>query len=290
MPLPDALDAAVVAGLNNLEMHVRCTPQEAKTHRAVLIEGWGDDSARIDAVAAYLVGLLASTVSRALVVRAAITDTPADKAELLRSVEAIAGSKSKPLSTDKKQDERNPWIAEGISHLVLVLSARRAELHPIGTIVAVDFPHVGAKDHGFDVVALYHSGGTYGMSFVESKAYANNPSGAVNDAVVFFRAFDSGDHDVRARQTVSALRSALPLADQSAVSPSLWKDLRAYLPNPHYDSLNVVDWTTTRPSFKGLKVKREQIVVMPHSIAKFAEFFDAVGAAMLSLAEKLQDV
>jgi hypothetical protein len=290
MPLPQALDAAVAAGIDNLEKALRCTVHEAKSHRAVLVEGWGDDAARIEAVAAYLVGLLASAVSRALVVRSAITGTAADKLELLSSVQAITGTKAQPLSTSKKQDERNPWMAESIWHLCLYVASKRAELHPVGQIVAIDFPHVGAKDHGFDVVALYHSAGNFGLSFVESKAYANNPNGAISDAVGFYRAVDSGDHAVRARQTVATLRSALPVAEQGAISSSLWKDLRAYLPNPHYDAASAVDWTNTRPSFTGLKVARDQIIVMPHSIAKFDEFFDALGDAMLALAQRLKSV
>ena len=128
------------------------------------------------------------------------------------------------------------------------------------------------------------------MSFVESKAYENNPNGAVNDAVGFYRALENGDHDVRARQTVATLRAALPVADQNAVSPSLWKDVRAYLPNPHYDAATAIDWTNTRPSFAELKNDRNRIVVMPNSVPKFTKFFDEVGDAMLSLAEKLQNV
>jgi hypothetical protein len=59
------------------------------------------------------------------------------------------------------------------------------------------------------------------------------------------------------------------------------------LPNPHFDSTEALDWSNTRSSFKKLNVPREKILVMPHSIAGFAKFFDDVGTEMLKLAETL---
>lgn len=251
------------------------------------MEGWGDDQKCVEAVAAYLVGLLASSVSHALTVCAQLENTQGDQLELLHSVQAITGTPAQPLTVDQKQDERNPWIAEGLWHLCLFIAAQKTDLHPIGQIIALDFPHVGAKDHGFDVVAMYSCDVGFGLSFVESKAYEHYPNKAINDAVEFFRGLDTGDYNVRARQLVAAMRGALPVAQQNLVSKSLWKDERAYLPNPHFDSTEVMDWSNTRSSFKTLNVPREKILVMPHSIVGFVKFFDDVGAQMLKLVETL---
>ncbi|WP_404369961.1 DEAD/DEAH box helicase [Corallococcus coralloides] len=57
--LPDTLTFAIQAGIDLLGKRLRCSSQQAPTHRIVLIEGWGDDAATIDAIAAYFVGLLA---------------------------------------------------------------------------------------------------------------------------------------------------------------------------------------------------------------------------------------
>jgi hypothetical protein len=288
--LPAEIDAVMKEGIAVLQNKLRCGPQTAKSHCVLVVEGWGDGPQMTEAIAAHLVGLLASAVNRALVVRAQITDTDADRLELLRNVEAITGSKVAPLSLEQKQDQRNPWIAEGIWHLCLFLSAARNDLHPHGPIVALDLPHIAAKDHGFDVVGIYRSSAGFGVSFVESKAYESNPNGAINDAVAFYEEIESGKHDARARQVVASMRDSLPSAEQGAISASLWKDERTYLPNPHYDASTVMDWTNTRPSFDGLAVPTDRIVIMPHAIKKFRKFFDDVADAMLRLATKLAHV
>lgn len=288
--LPAEIEAAVTEALAVLQKKLRCSSQTAKSHNVLVVEGWGDGPQITQAIAAYLVGLLASAVNRALAVRAQITDTHSDRLELLRNVEAITGSTASPLSVDKKQDQRNPWIAEGIWHLCLLLSAARQDLHPHGAIVALDLPHIAAKDHGFDVVGIYRGSATYGVSFVESKAYEKDPNRAINDAVAFYKEIEGGKHDARARQVVASMRDSLPPADQAAISASLWKDERAYLPNPHYDASAAIDWTNTRPSFAGLGVPKDRIVIMPHAVQQFPRFFDEVADAMLSLATKLAHV
>jgi hypothetical protein len=288
--LPVEIEAALKEGIAVLEKNLRCTPHIATSHGVLVVEGWGDGPQMTEAIAAYLVGLLASAVSRALLVRAQITDTDVDRLELLRNVEAITGSKASPLSLERKRDQRNPWIAEGIWHLCLFLSATRQDLHPHGPIVALDLPHIASKDHGFDVVGIYRGTAAYGVSFVESKAYENNPNGAINDAVAFYEEIERGKHDARARQVVASMRDSLPAGEQGAISASLWKHERTYLPNPHYDGSTAMDWTNTRPSFKGLAVPIDRIVIMPHAIQKFPKFFDDVTESMLTLAAKLAHV
>lgn len=280
MALPAQLDAALAAALTHLQGKLRCTTYEAETHRALVVDGWADDADTVGAVATYLVGLLATAISRTLEIRSQLEDTPRDRLELVRNVERITGTDAAPLNADQREDERNPWIAEGLWHLCLFLASRRADLHPLGTVVALDFPHVAAKDHGLDVMAIYQSGNTFGVSFVESKAYANNPNKAISNATTFFGEIDEGKHDGRIRQVVAAMRAGMPLARQQDVSPSLWKDMRAYVPNPHYDGAMAMDWTNERRSFAKLVVPRDRILIMPHAVPAFSQFFDDVGAAM----------
>jgi hypothetical protein len=288
--LPEQLDAALTEALELLTRKLRCTSQTAKSHHVLVVEGWQDAPEVISAVATYLVGLLASAISRTLAVRASLDNTTRDRLELLRNVEAIAGTPSTPLTITQKQDERNPWIAEGIWHLCLFLSSRRADLHPLGPVIALDLPHVGAKDHGFDVVGLYRSAQGVGLTLVECKAYENDPNGAINAALSFYKEFDQGDHDTRARQAVASMREVLPQPDQSTISASLWKDERLYVPNPHYDASKPMEWTNTRSSFKQLAVGPDRIVIMPHAVQQFVGFFDSIAEAMRQLANKLNNV
>lgn len=288
MPLPAKLDTKIKNAVVLLGKKLRCKADDAPTHRTLAVEGWADAPEMIEAIAAYLVGLLGLTIARTLEIRAQVEDTERDKLELVQNVERIVGADTASLSEDQKEDERNPWIAEGLWHLCLFLAATRAELHPLGAIVALDFPHVAAKDHGFDVMAIYRSGvDSFGVSFVESKAYANNPNKAINHAVAFFGEVDNGKHDMRLRTVVASMRSGMPAEQQQLVSLSLWKDIRAYVPNPHYDSAQVMDWTNARPSFNELRVPKDRILIMPHAISKFAQFFDDIAAAMRSFVKTL---
>lgn len=284
------LETALNNAIAVLKTRLRCKHLDAKTHRVVAVEGWADDVDTVNAVAVYLVGLLANAISRALSVRAGIENTAEDRLELVRNVEKIAGSGARPLSVSQQQDERNPWIAEGIWHLCLVLTSGRPELHPHGAIIAVDLPHVAAKDHGFDVIGIFKSASEVGVTFVESKAYERDPNGAINSAVSFYKDLEAGKHDSRARQVIQTLREALPASEQGQVSLSLWKHRRAYVPNPHYDAAISIDWTHARPSFGGLGVGRQDIVVMPNCLPAFRAFFDAVADAMLRFAQGLPHV
>lgn len=288
--LPTQLENAVADAIILLQQKMRVSLDAATTHQVLIIEGFGDGADTITAAAVYLVGLLASAITRTLSVRASIENSTSDRNELLRNVEAITGTQATPLTTNQKQEERNPWLSEGLWHLCLFLASKRPDMHPPGQIVALDLPHIAAKDHGFDVIGMYRVKDSFGVSFVESKAYENNPNKAISDAVRFYKSIDRGEHDARARQIVSSMRDALPVADQRAISPSLWKHTRVYLPNPHYDASSNLDWKNDRPSFTGLTVPADRIIIMPHIIQGFSAFFDQIASEMLNFAGRLSHV
>ena len=153
--------------------------------------------------------------------------------------------------------------------------------------MALDLPHIAAKDHGFDVVGIYRSSTGYGVSFVESKAYERIPNGAINDAVAFYLEIESGKHDARARQVVASIRESLPPQSKGSSPRHSGRMREPISPNPHFHAEVAMDWMNSRPSFGKLNVPKERIVVMPHAIAEFPRFFDDVAAAMLKLATEL---
>ena len=125
---------------------------------------------------------------------------------------------------------------------------------------------------------------------IESKAYKDNIDGAISKAVGFFREVNEGKkHAVRIRQTVQIMRSSLPEDKQAQVPNSFWKRARAYLPNPHYDASCRVDWTNSRPSFRTLRLDgvNIDIVVMPHIINEFDNFFNEIAGEMRAFARSL---
>lgn len=266
--------------IKHLAQVLTCEVVEAPTHFTLIINGWNVDSLTKKFIAKYLVGLRSCAIDAALNIRAQIEDAEYDRLELIKNVDAIIGRRGVLLSDDKKQDERNPWIAEGMWHLCMVLSADRPEIHPFGSIVALDYAHVATKDHGLDVVAIYEREGLFGLSLVESKAYKSDPNKAINNAVDFFRAVDRDEHALRIRQSVQVMRMAIPAEKQELISKSFWKRTRSYIPNPHYDSQYLINWSIRRPSFSTLVPGKPNILVMPHVINNFDAFFDEVSNEM----------
>lgn len=260
---------------------------ETTSHRTIIVSGWDYNQSAKHAIAVYLVGLRACAVDAALNIRAQIEDTTRDRNELITNVLSIVGKHNRSLTPQQKQDERNPWIAEGIWHLCMLISTNRPEIHPLGLVIALNYPHVSTKDHGVDVVTIYETKMSFGLSIIESKAYKLDPNGAISSAVEFFRAVDRDEHALRIRQTIQIMRTSLSKGLQNRISGSFWERQRAYLPNPHYDSNCRINWKNTRPSLKSLSPGKENIIIMPHIITNFDHFFNQIADEMRSVVQGL---
>ncbi len=284
-----AVEAAIHESLSLLAQTLQVQASAATTHRTLLVSGWNASAAVRQAIARYLVGLRVSAVNAALQVRAELTDTPTDQAEIVTNVEAIVGVNGAGLTQEQIERHRNPWIAEAIWHLCLALAQRMPHLHPPGNLVALNLPHAEATEHGLDVAAIYEIDGGFGLSIVETKAYPNRPSDAISHSAGFFRKVDQGlgNLPLKIRQTIQRMRADLPEAMQGRIKEFLWRQNRSYLPNPHYDDQNVVVWTNARPSLDGLFPGPGGIIIMPHAVTAFTEYFDAIATEMLVFARSL---
>ena len=83
------------------------------------------------------------------------------------------------------------------------------------------------------------------------------------------------------------MRHSLPAQMQEIISTSLWKQYRSYIPNPHYDMCCAIDWTNPRPSFNNLEPEKTNIIIMPHIISGFDEFFDSIAKKMRDFVKSL---
>lgn len=251
------------------------------THKVVEVSGWCQTSV-IEALAMYLVVLRASVIDQAGHLCLQLIEKECNFADdLIRSVNEIIeypNNSGEPLS-EWKSKWRNPWIAEGIWHCCMMVAMKRVDFHSHGTVIAVDLPHISPKDHGLDVTALYiKSNGSLGMSFVETKAYKDDPNGAIGDAVTMFKSIEAGKHDTRLRQIVTSFRSVISEEYKQKLSFSLWKNERTLIPNPHYDANGAsVQWLRKRTIFSTLKAP---IIIMPHCINDYDDFFDEVAGKM----------
>lgn len=290
MSLPNQIEDAMRSAVKYLIISLHFEELVSSTHRALLVSGWENEGETLPAIAQYLVGLRACAIDAALNIRATLADTEEDRLEIWQSVVDVVGENNNALTEQQirfKQDERNPWIAEGVWHLCMAIAAQRREIHPMGSIILLDYAHIKAKDHGLDVAVIYQTGGETGISLIESKAYKNDPNGAVNAAVGFFRDVDADKHSTRIRQAVQIMRTALSTEQNRTISASFWRRHRCYICNPHFQTAQYMDWTNARSSFRELEPGPYRTAVMPHSISNFDSFFDNVADEMRDFAGSL---
>ncbi|MFW6116637.1 MAG: hypothetical protein ACOC6F_02825 [bacterium] len=297
MSLPEQIESAMRDAIDYLAEALTRETVETSTHRAMIVVGWNRDEATRRAIARYLVGLRACAMDAALNIKADLEDTEADRIEVLGNVIAVVGEDNSEDTEEKKEwkiRERNPWIAEGLWHLCLAVARhRQSDLHPPGAILALNYAHVITSDPGLDVAAIYRVEDLIGLSLVESKAHKNDVNKGMSEAVAYFREINEGKkHALRIRQTVQSMRASLPPDVNSLISASFWKRARAYLPNPHYDASLGVDWTNSRPSLPTLMADGVdiQVIVMPHPVQEYDEFFDRIAEEMRIFARSLVDV
>jgi hypothetical protein len=287
MPIASQIESWMCDAINVLATTLQHQLQDVDTHRVLIVSGWNNSPDIRRAIARYLVGLRICAIDAALAIRAEIADTDRGRLEVKQNVYAIVGEEPNSLSPNLIQTSRNPWIAEGIWHLCLVVAREVEALHPPGVVVAVNLPHPKTSDHGIDVAVLYSTDGVFGFSIIESKAYPHNVGNAVQNSLVFFREVDHGIHSLRIRQLISVMRAQLAQADQDRISQTLWEDRRRYFANPHYDAAHIQNWTNPRPALAQLTPGPNGVFLMPHAIQGFDVFFDEIAtemrAAVLSL-------
>jgi hypothetical protein len=287
MNLSRNIEEEMRKAIDYFAISLNCKIINSLTHSTLIISGWNDNMESRKAIAHYLVGLRASAIDAALNIKSQLEDTPEDLIELYGNVMAIIGKKNDDLSIDQKQDERNPWICEGICHLGMTIALQRQEIHPMGEIVAIDYPHIASKDHGLDVLVLYKKDATFGLSIIETKAYKLNPAKAINNATKFFKEIEEGKHDLRLRQSVHIMRTSLAKEVQQSISGSFWKRERTYIANPHYDSTITMEYSNNHPIFLRLFNDKEKVVLMPNAIVDFDLFFDQIADEMRNFVESL---
>lgn len=290
MPISDAFENSITEALSILVrcLSVHTTPAGDNTHSVIKVSGWQNAEA-LGALALYLVALRASVIDQAGRICSELIGNPRNFTDdLFRSVDEIVvqPDSSNESLTEWKSKWRNPWIAEGMWHCCMWVAKEREDLHPHGNVIAVDFSHISPKDHGLDVTALYvKEDGSLGMSFVETKAYRDNPNRAITDAVAMFKAIETGKHDTRLRQMVTSFRSVIDEQHMEQLYLSLWKNERILIPNPHYEATDVtVRWRRRRAVFRELTA---HVVVMPHGVNDYDAFFDVVASEMRRKAQEV---
>ncbi|WP_188208347.1 hypothetical protein [Alkalibacillus aidingensis] len=277
----DELKKLIESEVESFSKNIDVDILQAQTHHSILITGIENQSSIIRSIAVYMVGLISHAIEANLQVRADLIEyTEVGKEEIVQSVIETIGEDNN-LNQDFKEDERNPWLAEALIHLLLFISNRVKNLHPVGEVLVVGLVHDDPKDKGLDLTALYQSG-TLGLTIGECKAYKLNPNRAISNAMEFFDGVDSKRKTgKRIRSQVQTLRNFLPKELSMSATHGFWKNERCFLTTPVYDSSITKDWSRSRKKTLGsLKVPIDKRLVIPLAIEGFDEFFDSLADEM----------
>ncbi|MFG6117188.1 hypothetical protein ACGTN9_18710 [Halobacillus sp. MO56] len=282
------LNDLVESGVELFTSKIEVSVIETETHHSLIVKGIENDKEILNSIAAYMVALIANAIEANLEVRAdLIEDTEIGKEDIEESVIDTVGE-SNELNQDFKEDERNPWLAEALIHLLLFVSNKVQNLHPAGEVLAVGLVHDDPKDKGLDITALYQSG-TLGLTIGECKAYKLNPNKAISNAMNFFDGVETNRKTgKRIRTQVQILRKYLPEELSKLATSGFWKNERCFLTTPIFDSSVNKDWSRIRrKTLGGLKVPVNRRIIIPLAIENFDLFFDSLSDEMRDIVREL---
>lgn len=275
---PEHLDSDVELALRKLHGLLSVEVGEHGQHCVIRVYGLDQRTAVINGVAVYLVGAIASCIEFNLEIRAALFAEERVTRDLYRDVADVVGEDN-DIETERKTTERNPWLWEGISHLLLHLSVLNEANHPPDRLLAKSSIHLNVKDHGLDVIALYGTD-NIGVTAGECKAYLERPTDAIADAANRLGEVDRQLRDAEIRATLSQLRPSLSVDHRAKLIGAFWHDERAYFPMICCDSTHSVDWTTKRKVLKRLKPPTNRKYLVPVPIDDAESFFDTLSESM----------
>src|SRR5262249_21810775 len=114
-----------------------------------------------------------------------------------RVVRVVGSSNSFTTTADKtwRDTRRNPWIAEGIGHLLLFLAGQRNTGCLNGLVAALKSLHAIPTQQGLDLVAIYLREDLPVLATGESKATRADPGGQLTEAAGFFRDIEAHERD-----------------------------------------------------------------------------------------------
>jgi hypothetical protein len=203
------------------------------THTAVVARGL-DSPDVTAALGTYLVGLLAGAID----IDAQLSDEllgvhPDSRREVRDHATRLIGRDNHFRTPDARRFRdrvRNPWIAEGLGHAILVLRTRVQSVCCVEEIHALKQPHPEPSRQGLDLLAIYDTASAPGLLLGEAKASRRYGVRRLKEAVEFYTGFEAGRRGGDIRAEVHALKHVLPDAVRAGIYDGFWRDESCYVP------------------------------------------------------------
>jgi hypothetical protein len=251
------------------------------SHGVIHISGIEADQA-VSNLGIYLVGIIASVVAVDLSVSERYLGAGPDYAEeLRRDVERVIGATNQ-LTDGFRNTRRNPWVAECLAHLLLMITGQGPGVCVPGRVWAATVPHDKVSKQGLDLLAVYDDDGRPSLCIGESKASALNAAHHLNASIRLFREVDARERDYEIRvMMINSLDSHIPTDVRDQVPGMFWRDRRLYMSVIGFLGDSGFDASTDRPgTFGTLLVTVEHRKCVSLALQDFHGFFDAVADKM----------
>lgn len=258
------------------------------THVAIVAEGL-EDSEVPRALGRYLVGVVAGAVEDDATLSEQLLAVAPDSRVEVRNVVMKLVRNNNDFGTSAKirfRDRvRNPWIAEGIGHALLLVRQRQITVCLDGDVCALKQPHFDPRRQGLDLIAIYDADGFPAVAIGEAKASANHGAARLREASVFFREIDAGRRGPEIRSEIRALKHVLPNDLLVGIVDGFWRERCCYLPLIVH-SANI-DEASDHSGLAGLKPPPVSRKLLALKLNAFHPFFDDVANAVRAALDEI---
>lgn len=278
---------SIDGALKSLKGSITVGNQQCGTHKLAVVGGLESD-ASTDSIAQYLFGCAAMVIDVDFsIVTNMIGTTPDSKKALKNDIEKLLGKDNK-ISQDKREDERDPWILEGLGHMLLSLSRELKSLSVGGELKTLLLVHDDVKDHGIDLLGLCMQNSQLAIAIGEAKASKKHATKAATVACKSFSEIEQAKHDMHVRRLTLTAGSGLNKAEKALLCEAVWKDRRSFVPIISHDKASKFQPEQKRTkTFGALKVGIDGILLISVSLQNYDQFFDTISDKIRSFAGKV---
>ena len=237
----------------------------------------------LTAIAVYLVGSFTNAIGRNLSIRSKLFF---DAGTLIKTMESsigeFIGSTNDEVTAEQqdfKTKTRDPWIWEGISHLIVHLSRYSPNYHSPGSILATTGIKLKINDSGMDLIGIY-KGTKAGVVIGESKAYSKDPAGGVTDAANKLSEVDQLRREDEIRAAVSDLTDSLEAKDFDDFHGEFWHHERNFIPAICCDRDSELNWSRKRKVLNQLDPPLNRKILLPLVFEDVRNSFDFISDVM----------
>lgn len=280
---------AIEEALRDIASRISLREAESPSSHTVVVASGLDDASVAASLARYAVGFLAGWVAKDATISARLGMKGVDKREELRALVdriVLVPADMNPEELEHwRQTSRDPWIAEVLTHALLVIHRGVVSDCLQGEVVALLRPHPLPKRQGLDSVAIYRDGDLAVIAIGETKATKHRGSDELTHACDMFDAVDDGAMGPDLRDAIDLLADVLPSDLIEQVSDDLWREQRCYLPAIVHEAEFNAALHRERLERLVPPVARKRVLVL--RLADFTAFFDNVAVQMPAMIDEI---